>query len=241
MNEFNQKVKKIIDDITNEEQDKIKEAAKIIFNSIKNDGVVHVFATGHSHMFAEELFYRAGGLVNINPVLEPCLMQHEGAIRSTKLERLTGLAETIFNSINKMPNEPFIIVSNSGINAVPVEMAYLAKQNGHPVIIITSSKTSVNLVPRNDFNYHLYDLGDVVIDNHTPYGDGVIEKTYALVGAVSSIAGAYIAQSLVLAIIELYETNNLMPPVYHSANTPGGDEHNKRLYEKYKGRIRSLY
>lgn len=241
MNEFNQKVKTIIDDITNIEQGKINEAAKIIFESIKNDGVVHVFATGHSHMFAEELFYRAGGLVNVNPILEPCLMQHEGAIRSTKLERLTGIAETIFNSINKLPNEPFIIVSNSGINAVPVEMAHLAKKNGHPVIVITSLETSVKLNPRNQFNCHLYELADVVINNHTPYGDGVIAKPYALVGAVSSIAGAYIAQSLVLAIIELYETNNIHPPVYHSANTPGGDEHNQKLYDKYKGRIRCLY
>lgn len=241
MNEFSNKVKTIIDDVTNEEQATIKMAAKMIFNAIKVDGVVHVFATGHSHMFAEELFYRAGGLVNVNPILEPCLMQHEGAIRSTKLERLTGLAETIFNSIDRKPNEPFIIVSNSGINAVPVEMANLVRKHGHPLIVVTSKKTSEKLTPRNTLNQHLYELADVVIDNHTPYGDGVIEKPYALVGAVSSIAGAYIAQSLVLEIIKLYEENNLIPPVYHSANTPGGDEYNQKLYDKYQRRIKSLY
>ncbi len=241
MNEFNNKVKTILDEITSKENENIKNAAKLIFDAVKEEGIVHVFATGHSHMFAEEMFYRAGGLVNINPILEPCLMQHEGAVRSTKLERLTGLAEPIFNSIDKKTGEPFIIVSNSGINAVPVEMANLARSSGHKVIVVTSLSTSMKLAPRNNLNKHLYEVADIVIDNHTPYGDGVIEKDYGLVGATSSIAGSFIAQSLVLEIIKLYENACLMPLVYHSANTPGGDEHNKKLYEKYQRRIKSLY
>lgn len=241
MKEFNKKIKNIIDEITNLEQNNIKKAAKIMFDAMNNDSVVHVFATGHSHMVAEELFYRAGGLVQINPILEPFLMQHEGSIRSTKFERLPGIAKIIYESLNLKEKEPFIIVSNSGINSVPVEMAQILKENNHPVIVITSKTASKNSNPRNVYNAHLYDFADVVIDNHTPYGDGVIEKPYAKVGAASSIACSYIAQSLVLEIINLYEENNLIPPVYQSANTIGGDEHNKVLYDKYKNRIKSLY
>lgn len=241
MKNFTCSVKNLIDVVYQEESKNIKEAAKIIFDSIKEKGVLHVFATGHSHMFAEELFYRAGGLVQVNPILEPFLMQHEGSIRSTKFERLTGIAEIIFNSLDLRSGEPFIIVSNSGINSVPIEMAVLAKDKGHPVICVTSMTQSSKSNTRNKYNKHLYEVCDVVIDNHTPYGDGVIEKDYGKIGASSSIACSFIAQSIVIEIVNLYEEKGLVPPIYISANTPGGDEHNKELYEKYKNRIKSLY
>lgn len=241
MKEFSIKINEIINNITEQEQSNITECAKILFNAMNNDSVVHVFATGHSHMFAEELFYRAGGLVQVNPILEPFLMQHEGSIRSTQFERLTGIAEIIFNSLALKDGEPFIIVSNSGINSVPVEMAVLAKEKGHPVICVTSMTQSKNSKPRNKYDKHLYEVCDVVIDNHTPYGDGVIEKDYGKIGASSSIACSFIAQSIVLEVVKLYEEKSLIPPIYISANTPGGDEHNKELYEKFKNRIKSLY
>ncbi len=240
MKDFSIKINQIINDITEKEVNNIKEAAKIIFNVMNENKVVHVFATGHSHMFAEELFYRAGGLVQVNPILEPFLMQHEGSIRSTKFERLTGIAEIIFESLDLQDGEPFIIVSNSGINSVPVEMATIAKEKGHPVICITSMTQSTASKPRNKYEKHLYEVSDIVIDNHTPYGDGVIAKEYGKIGASSSIACSFIAQSIVIEIVNLYEEKGIVPPIYISANTPGGDEHNKDLYEKYKSRIKSL-
>lgn len=126
--EFHDKIIEQIDLIEQKETTHIRKAAKVLFDTFLKDGIVHIFATGHSHMFAEELFYRAGGLVQIDPVLVPVLMQHEGPIRSTQMERLTGLAQNIYDSIDKKEDEPFIIVSNSGINCVPVEMAELAKK-----------------------------------------------------------------------------------------------------------------
>ena len=240
MIEFSKKVNNIIEEIAKHEEANIKKAAKIIFDAMNQDQVLHVFATGHSHMFAEELFYRAGGLVQVNPILEPFLMQHEGAIRSTKFERLEGIAEIIYGSLNLKDGEPFIIVSNSGINNVPVEMALLAKENNHPVIVVTSLTQSTKSKPRNKYDKHLYEIADIVIDNHTPYGDGVIEKEYGKIGASSSIACSFIAQSIVIEIVKLYEEQNITPPIYISANT-GGDEHNKKLYDKYKNRIKSLY
>lgn len=241
MKEFSLKINQIINDIIQHESQNIADCAKLLFDIMNKDGIVHVFATGHSHMFAEELFYRAGGLVQIDPILEPFLMQHEGSIRSTQFERLTGIAEIIFKSLNLQPGEPFIIVSNSGINSVPVEMAVLAKEHNHPVICITSLTQSQNSTPRNQYNKHLYEVCDIVIDNHTPYGDGVINKEYAKIGASSSIACSFIAQSIVLEVVKLYEEKGMIPPIYISANTPGGDEHNKQLYEKFKNRIKSLY
>lgn len=234
-------VKNIIDEIEEKENDNIKKAAKILFSTMKNGGILHVFATGHSHMVAEELFYRSGGLIQVNPILEPFLMQHEGAIRSTQFERLSGIAEIIFKSLDLKEEEPFLIVSNSGINAVPVEMAEIAKNNGHKVIVITSKEASSISKPRTKNNKKLMDVADIIIDNHTPLGDAVIKKDFGSVGAVSTICCSFIAQKLVLEVINYYEKEKITPAVYKSANTPGGDEHNKLLINEYKKRIKSLY
>ncbi len=240
MSEFGNIIKKLINDVDTLEDKNIKEAAKIIYNCMKNEGILHVFATGHSHMFSEELFYRAGGLVQIDPILIPPLMQHEGAITSTKLERVSGMASKIYQELDLKKGEPFIIVSNSGINSVPVEMANICKENGHPVIVITSMDMTKKVQPRNNLGLHLYELGDVVIDNHAPLGDGVIKFSYGQSGSCSSILGNFIAQRLVLEVIDLYNKDGVIPPIYLSANLPGGDEHNALLYEKYQKRIKSL-
>lgn len=241
MKSYTEKIINLLKEIEEKENDNIIQASKIVYDAMKKDMVVHIFATGHSHMFAEEMFYRAGGLVQINPILEPALMQHEGAVRSTQLERLSGLSKIIYDSLDVKEGEPFIIVSNSGINSVPIEMAEIVKNNNHPVIILSSVESSKLLKSRAKNGLKLYELGDVVIDNHSPYGDGVIESKYGNVGSSSTILNSYIAQMLVLNIIDLYEKDGLVPPIYQSANTPGGDEHNKNIYNKFKNRVKSLY
>lgn len=241
VNEFETKVNEALDIINKEENDNIRKAAELIFAAMKSGHILHVFATGHSHMFAEELFYRAGGLIQINPILNPYLMQHEGAVSSTKYERLEGLSKIIYEGLDLESEDIFIIVSNSGINAVPIEMAKIVKENKHQLIVVSSLDSSKKLKSRVKDGSHLFEYGDVVINNHMPYGDCLVESKYGRIGSASSIIGSYIAQRLVLEIISLYEENNLEPSIYMSANTEGGDKHNKEAYEKYKKRIRSLY
>lgn len=238
---YTEKIINLIKEVEEQETKNINKACEIMYKAMKKDLVVHVFATGHSHMFAEELFYRAGGLVQINPILEPFLMQHEGAVRSTQMERIPGIAKKIYDAVDKRDGEPFIVVSNSGINSVPVEMAQLAKADGREVIVLSSSEVSKTLKARTLDGKRLYEIGDVSIDNHSPYGDGVIKTKYGYSGSSSTILNSYIAQMMVLKIIEMYEKDGLVPPIYQSANTPGGDEHNKMIYDKFKNRIRSLY
>ena len=239
--DFKEKIDSLINSLDKDEEESITKASLLMFKAMKAGLLVHVFATGHSHMFAEELFYRACGLAPINPILVPILMQHEGAVRSTKLERTKGLAQIIYNLLDLKDDEPFIIVSNSGINNVPIEMAKICKENKHPVIVITSLKSSMNLESRNEAGLHLYDLASVVIDNHAPMGDGALDSRYGKLGSTSTILNSFIAQKIVLKVIELYEKEGLTPPIYMSANVPGGDEHNKALYEKYGKRIKALY
>ena len=241
MKEYFEKVEQLIKDINDQEDNNIKKAALLMYQALRKELLVHVFATGHSHMFAEELFYRAGGLIQINPILNPFLMQHEGAVSSTKYERLEGVSKIIYEGLDVDKEDIFIIVSNSGINAVPIEMAKIVKENNHKLIVVTSLDSSKSLKSRVKDESHLYEYGDVVINNHMPYGDCLVESKYGRIGSASSIMGSYIAQRLVLEIISLYEENKLEPSIYMSANTEGGDKHNKEAYEKYKKRIRSLY
>lgn len=239
---FSTKVRELLDRMDGEVAPCLEKASEIIFSSMKNDGLLHVFSTGHSHMIAEEFFYRAGGLIPVNPILNPFLMQHEGAVSSTKFERLSGVAKIIYEGAGIKDGEPIIIASNSGINTVPVEMALYAREHGCPVIAITSAKTSMSAVSRHASGKRLCEVADVVIDTGVPKGDSVVEVREGLMtGSVSSVVCLYAVQKIAIGVVENFLKAGLEPPIFKSANLPGGDEYNAKLLEKYKGRIRSLY
>lgn len=233
----------LISNLENSQSENIKKAGEIIADVMKNEGILHVFSTGHSHMMVEEMFYRAGGLVQVNPIFDPVLMLHEGAVKSTKIERLPGYAATVLQGVKFKENEPIIIISNSGINPVPVEMAMLCKEKNLKVIAITSVGVSKNLTSRHPSGKKLMDIADIVIDNCVGEGDATVEipNTNQKIGGVSSIAGIYIVQRIVLSVVNQFLEEDKTPPIYMSANVPGGDQHNGKLIEKYKERIRCLY
>ncbi|MEO1443660.1 MAG: sugar isomerase domain-containing protein, partial [Chloroflexota bacterium] len=112
------------------QQENIAAAAAAVEKTVRNDGMVYLFGTGHSHMLAEEGHYRAGGLVPVCPILSTSLMLHEGAIASTGFERTMGFAKHLLSRYEPQPEDTIIIFSNSGVNAVPVEMGQLAQEIG---------------------------------------------------------------------------------------------------------------
>lgn len=239
---FLPKLLALLQEVEELEDKAMEEAAKAAYQSIRGGGLFHVFASGHSHMIAEEMFFRAGGLVPVNPILASSLMTHEGAIQSMENERKTGLAAELLSKAPLREEDTIIISSNSGINSVPVEAALYAKERGLTVVGITSRKVSEGLEARHFSKRKLYELCDIVIDNHVPFGDGLltIPESGVITGGASSFSSFFIAQRIVLKIENYYIRDGVTPPVFKSANIPTGTEYNAALVREYQDRIELL-
>ena len=134
-----------------------------------------------------------------------------------------------------------MIASNSGVNSSIVGMALAAKERGHKVIAVTSLAHTNAVEPKHPSGKRLAEVADVVIDTLAPFGDATLSVgDHIGVGAVSSITAAYIAQALTIGVVTSLLDDGEVPPVYISANVPGGDAHNDALTERYGRRIQSI-
>jgi uncharacterized phosphosugar-binding protein len=221
----------------NTQKEKFEEAISIIESSLKSNGLIYVFGTGHSHMLAEEIFYRAGGLAAVYPILIDELMLHRKASVSSEIERIEGYISKILDGYDLSSSDTFIIISNSGINAVPVEAALCAKSKGCKIIAITSLNHSKDSKPRNSKNLHLYEIADVFLDNGAPKGDATMDVNGKKMGPISTITGAFILNSLIIGTAEKLEKEGIKLPIFLSANVENGDEINAKILENYKKRV----
>lgn len=232
---------RMLADIEAGEMPAIEAAARAAYASIRAGGLLHAFSTGHSHMIVEEMFYRTGGLVPINPILSEELMLHTGAITSTQMERKSGKATALLTAAGIAKGDTILISSNSGINTVPVEAALFAREQGLTVVCVTSLQVTQQLQSRHPSGKRLFEVSDIVLDNHSPMGDGLLELPGGqITGGASTFGSLFIAQRIVLKIENLYLADGLTPPVLRSANLPGGDAFNETLVSQYAARIKAL-
>jgi uncharacterized phosphosugar-binding protein len=223
------------------EKPAIEKAAAWIADSIASDGLLHLFGCGHSHILVEDFFYRAGGIVQVNAILETSTMLHEGAVKSSKVERMENYAASIIDNYQVKAGEVIIVISNSGINGLPIDMALEAKSRGLKVIALTSS-SYFHLDSRHSSGLKLCDVADLIIDNHLPFGDALIPVPLSedKMASGSTIIGGVLLQMLMIEIAENLAVRGIQPSVYISGNVPGGFERNEDYIRKYRGRIKHL-
>jgi len=239
IHEYFYEIHSLLHHIEDQEYDKMMKAAQAVSETLQNEGVVHLFGCGHSHILTEEVYYRAGGLVPIHPILHEPLMLHKGALRSSEFERKNGYAETFMYDQDIREGDVIFVISTSGRNPVPVDAALIAKEKGATVIVMTSKTYSASQSSRHKDGLHLYDVGDIVIDNHAPPGDALLshDRMDIKFAPSSTVVGATMINSILAKAIEIITDSGHEPPVLLSGNIDGADEHNQKLIEKYQGRI----
>ena len=221
----------------------IDEAVKLTADALEAGGVIQAFGTGHSEAFAMEIAGRAGGLIATNRIALRTLVlrgDHDiSALGGAEFERDPNIGENLLALFDIQPNDIFMIASNSGVNGSILGVALAAKARGHKLIAVTSLDHTMKVTPKHPSGKRLSEVADVVIDNLAPFGDSTMQLEGGIgIGAVSSITAAFIAQRITIGVAEAIRLRDKTPPVYLSANIPGGDEHNRALEDLYGERIR---
>lgn len=239
--DYFERITVLLTKIEAEQMDKINDAAGLIATSLEDDGLLHLFGGGHSHILAEEVFFRAGGFAPINPILDSMTMLHEGATKSSSLEKMHGIGGKILDRYVLNPGEVIVIASNSGINPLPIDVAIAAKEKGLKVVTI-SAHVYLEQASRHESGKHLADYADVAIDNMLPLGDALVfnKSIQAMMGPGSTVLGTFIINALILAVSEALHENGYAVPVFRSSNDAGGSDHNAEYIEHYRKRVKHL-
>lgn len=234
VNEYFDTVVRMLETIVKDESDTLTQVADAIYASLEHGGIVHIFGSGHSELLAREFTGRAGGLVPVNAVIDTT---------KGRAERLEGYASVVLEAYQEnaklLPGEVFIIVSNSGRNPLPVEMALEAKRMGLITVALTSVSFSKAMDSRHSSGRKLHEICDYVFDNKGLTGDAVLDVPGfdVKIGAVSTITGAFILQSLAVRVAQRFAEGGLRPPVYHSLNLDLGKQANEAIINQYRDRL----
>ena len=216
--------------VVDEAASDIEKAAEVISQAIIDDQNYFLFGSGHSALIAREAFWRAGGLAPAMPI--PDIMEGD-------VERLPGHGLAILAHYNLQKGDVIVVISNSGINTLPLEIAMKCKEIGMTVIALTSKKHSATVEPRHPSGKRLMDIADIVIDNQVVRGDALLSLSDERfkIGPSSTILGAFIIEAVTARAAEMMLEKGIIPPLLISANAPGGDEHNKAVANKYRNKL----
>jgi len=228
-----------LDELTAREAANLAQASAWMAEAIEAGGLIRIFGTGHSRLIAEEVFFRAGGLAPTDAILEDSVSGYHDVSKSEFTERLEGYGQLIVEHRRVGPPDVLIIVSQSGRNAVPIDVANAARGRGVRTIGITSIAHATAQASRHSSGRHLHQVVDLVIDNGAPAGDCAVSLANGVpVGPLSGVLGAAIVQTLVIGAADRLLADGVDPPVFRSGNVDGGREVSQRLLDRYWDRIR---
>lgn len=245
MYQYMNKVRDLLDKVEVDEKDNIDAAIKLIVDANINKDSIYAFGASHAGILAEELFYRAGGMITINAIFGREVMLDRRPITFTsKMERLEGYGTALAQTVDFKENDVLILHSVSGRNPVIIDLALAAKKQGVKIIALTNVTYSKTVTSRHSSGKRLFEVADVVIDNHGDIGDAACQLKGApqKVGPTSTVIGAAILDTIIVeASQQLVDRGNGSAPVFYSANLDDGDEKNKQLFKEYQDMIHYAY
>jgi uncharacterized phosphosugar-binding protein len=226
----------LLEKVAEQENENIVNASKLIAERIKKGGILQLFGCGHSHLLAQEAYYRAGGLVPVAPInIEP-LMLHKGALTSSSNEKDPTLIGQYKDQVSFEPNDILIVISTSGRNPAPIDMAFLGKETGILVISLQSLSYR-NQEGRHTSGKRLEEVVDIVLNTYVPVGDGLLSNKGLQYGPGSTVVGAALLNALMCQVIEEISKESEELPVFKSANLSDSKFHNETMLKKYRNRI----
>ena len=239
---YRDRVVDILDRTVAGQKDAFDAARDAVVTALAADRLIYVTGSGHSHLIAEEVFYRAGGIAAAQAILHPDLMLHVSASRSTQFERETGRAERVIADYGVMPGDVVVVVSNSGRNAYPIEMALAAKARGATTVALTSLKHTLSVTSRHPSGQRLFEVSDIVLDNGAEYGDANLDVGHhgLRMGPTSTITGVFIIHAVLAEAVDYLADRNVAVDVYQSANVQGADAAVDDMIRRWQPRIKGL-
>ncbi len=228
----------LFEEVLDSQATRIESVAAWMADSIAAEGIVHLFGSGHSHMVAEEVFHRAGSLMPLNPILDPNLTLF-GMVNATLLERTSGYARVVTGTHDIRNGEVVIVISNSGVNPVPIEAVLEAKARDARTVAITSDMHYAGAPSRHESGQRLADVADITIDTCVPRGDALVQipGVEFPVGGASSVIGTALINAIVVETTHRLLMIGVTPPVIPTMNLPGGDERMHELVRAYGKRL----
>lgn len=237
--EYYDKVQNILNRIWDTQQAAIIKAVNVITDCVSKGGLLHVFGCGHTQILVEEVWFRAGQPAFINPIFDQGLWPHNGPHCASALEKLEGYGRIIFQTHSAKEGEVLIVISNSGRNPTPIDVALAAKEKGLIVIGITSFDYTKNVTSKHSSGKRLFEIADIVIDNGGPEGDAIVEipglKQKA--GPITTIANAFILNSILVQVNANLVAQGKEAPVFVSANLDVPVDINERYLGMYWDRV----
>lgn len=234
-------IESLLEGVVSTQEAALDAAAGMISDTLLDDGLIYLFGCGHSHIMAEEGFYRAGGLGAVYPMLQSDLMLHEGAVKSSFHERKAELAQEIILRYPMTAKDTLIVFSNSGVNGLPVEIARLATEMGVKTVGVCSGAYKDD-ASRHPMGLHLSDAVRLTIDTGAPHGDAScpVGDKGAAMAPVSTIVCSFILNSVLARGAQMAIDRGGDPAIYVSGNIAGGREMNESVIARYRHRVRSM-
>lgn len=240
LEQFSREVTRLIASLAVQQQAVLEDAAQAVSDAISNHHSVFAFGCSHSGLLVQEIYYRAGGLMLVNPLFGPGMnLAIDPPLLTSDMERVPGLAARILDNSALGSQDLLVVVSSSGRNAVPVEMAEGAKRRGASVVAVTSLAYTQAVASAAPSGRRLFEVADWVLDNGAPLGDAVLEipGLDAPMGPVSTITGAFLLQALMAMAAERLVAKGVDVPVFRSGNIDGARARNEAVFQQYAAQI----